>query len=90
MTSTSTSIHIDPTLEREAQELFESLGLNLDTAVNLFLRQSVREQAIPFRIGQQTYNAETLKAIEEARQDINTSNAYDSVEELMEALNAED
>ena len=49
--SATTSLKIDPTLKRDAQTLFESLGLNLTTAVNLFLRQAVREQAIPFRIG---------------------------------------
>ena len=45
------SVQIDSTLGEEAGELFERLGLNLSTAVNLFLRQSVREQAIPFRVG---------------------------------------
>ena len=52
MTPVSTNIKIDPELKEQAQDLFESLGMNLTTAVNIFLRQSVREQAIPFRIGE--------------------------------------
>ena len=84
------NIQIDPALEQEAQKLFESLGLNLNTAITIFLRQSVREGGIPFHIGQPVYNEDTLRAIEEARQGINVSKAYDSVEELLEALNAED
>ena len=52
MTPVVTSIKIDPDLKQQAQALFESMGLNLSSAVNLFLRQAVREQAIPFRIGE--------------------------------------
>ena len=90
MIATNTSIKIDPELKQQAQELFESLGLNLSSAINIFLRQSVREQAIPFRIGEPVYNAETLQVIREARQGINVSRAFDTVEELFEDLNAED
>ena len=40
MTPVSTNIKIDPELKEQAQDLFESLGMNLTTAVNIFLRQS--------------------------------------------------
>lgn len=90
MSAVSTSIQIDPTLKQEAKELFDTFGLSLNAAINLFLRQSVREQAIPFRVGQPLYNEETLRAIQEARQGINVSRTYDTMEEALEALNAED
>lgn len=90
MTAISTNIKIDPTLKQESQALFESLGLNLSTAVNMFLRQSVREQAIPFRVGSPIPNIETLKAIEDARNGIGLSRGFSSVTELMEDLNADD
>ena len=90
MALVSTSIKVDSALKQESQELFESFGLSLSAAVNLFLRQAVREQAIPFRVGQPLYGAETLQVIREARQGINVSKAYDTVEEALEALNAED
>ena len=50
MPTVSTNIKIDTTVKIQAQELFERLGMNLSTAVNIFLRQAIREQAIPFRI----------------------------------------
>ncbi len=90
MTAVSTNIKIDPTLKQESQLLFERLGLNLSTAVNIFLRQAVREQAIPFRVGQPAPNAETLQAIEAARKGIGLSRGFASVEELMEDLDADD
>ena len=89
MTPVSTNIKIDPTLKQESQTLFESLGLTLSTAVNLFLRQAVRGQAIPFRIGAPVPNAETVKAIEDARKGIGLSRGFSSVAELMEDLDAD-
>lgn len=90
MPAISTNIKIDSTLKEDAQTLFESFGLSLSAAVNMFLRQSVREQAIPFRIGAPVPNSETLKAIEDARNGIGLSRGFSSVSELMEDLNADD
>lgn len=90
MTPVSTNIKIDPDLKKESQILFEQLGLNLSTAINMFLRQSVREQAIPFRVGNPLPNRETVQAIEDARNGIGLSRGFSSVAELMEDLNADD
>lgn len=90
MSAVSTNIKIDPILKQESQALFENLGLNLSTAVNMFLRQAVREQAIPFRVGNPLPNMETLKAIEDARNGIGLSRSFTSVAELMEDLDADD
>ena len=90
MAAVSTNIKIDQNLKQESQELFESFGLSLSTAVNLFLRQAVREQAIPFRVGAPVPNAETIKAIEDARKGVGLSRGFTSVAELMEYLDADD
>ena len=90
MSTVSTNIKIDRTLKQEAQELFEGFGLSLSSAINIFLRQSVREQAIPFRIGNPMLNSETVKANEDARNSIGLSRGFTSVSELMEDLDADD
>lgn len=65
MPKVSTNINLDPKLKKSAQELFADLGLDLTTAVTLFLKQSVREQAIPFEIKRETPNPETVAAMNE-------------------------
>ena len=90
MAVVSTNIKMDKTLKQQAQELFESFGLTMSTAVNMFLRQAVREQAIPFRIGKPIPNAETIRAIEDARNGIGLSRGFTSVSDLMEDLDADD
>ena len=49
-TKVSTNITIDSETKAKAQELLADLGLDLSTAVNIFLRQMVRENALPFTV----------------------------------------
>ncbi len=48
--NTNFTIRLNKELKEDAEELFNVLGLSLSTAINIFLRQSVREQRIPFTI----------------------------------------
>jgi len=50
MASTSMNIRTDIEIKKQAEELFATLGLNMTTAVNMFLRQSVRNQALPLEL----------------------------------------
>ena len=54
--TTNISIRMEKDLKRQAEELFSNFGLSLSTAFNLFVRQSVREQKIPFAIAMVTSN----------------------------------
>ena len=60
---------VDTETKLEAESLFDSLGLDITTAIRLFLRQSINQQKIPFDIVPPKYNfsEETLAAIDEAR-----------------------
>ena len=48
MSKPSTVIYLDAELKEEATKLFSSLGLDLSTAITLFLEESIRQQKIPF------------------------------------------
>ena len=81
------SFRIDRDLKTQADSLFEQLGMNMTTAFNIFLRQSVREGRIPFDITINTPNAETVSAMLEARQlmadnDTQTYDVEDALKEL--------
>lgn len=92
MAKISTNISIDSETKRQAQALFSELGLDLSTAVNLFLRQAVRERGIPFVISAEAPNAETQAAIREVRQmrkSPGIGETFDSVDSMMEALLAD-
>jgi len=50
MSVTNINIRVDNDIKKEAQDLFSSLGMDMTTAINIFLRQSIRVRSIPFSI----------------------------------------
>ncbi|MGM9543293.1 MAG: type II toxin-antitoxin system RelB/DinJ family antitoxin [Candidatus Limivicinus sp.] len=64
--STNISIRMDSDIKAQADALFGELGMNLTTAFNIFVRQSLREGRIPFDISLNQPNRETLAAMLEA------------------------
>ena len=88
MKNVNVTLRMDEGLKSQAEELFSELGLSFSSAVNIFLRQAVREQQIPFQISRCTPNAVTLAAMEDAESGKNLFGPFESVSELMEALNA--
>ena len=61
------NINVDSNIKKEVTELFNSLGLNMSTAINLFLRKSINEGGIPFEIKSSKPTRELKKALKEAK-----------------------
>ena len=51
MTTANINVRTDAVLKAQAQQVFEAIGLDLSTAVNLFLKQTVKANNLPFVIG---------------------------------------
>ena len=91
MATVPTQIRIDSVVKEQASILFNSLGMDMSGAVNIFLRQCLLRGGLPFSVEMPHYNQKTLEAMAEARRisrdpDIK---GYDSLEELKGALDAE-
>lgn len=83
------SIRIDDSLKKQAEDLFNDLGMNLTTAFTIFVKQSIREQGIPFEITREVPNSETIEAIrevEEMKKNPLLGKSYTDVSEMMEDL----
>ena len=65
--TTNVSIRIDKNLKEQAESLFAALGMNMTTAFNIFMRQSVRQGKIPFEISLNIPNAVTFAAMKETK-----------------------
>lgn len=50
MANINVTIRIDEDLKEEADQLFDDLGMSFTTAINVFVKQSLREGRIPFEI----------------------------------------
>lgn len=88
MATTSVTIRMDENLKKQAEALFDEMGLNMTTAITIFTKAVVRQRKIPFEIAVDIPNAETLAAIDDVNHGRNLSRTFHSVADLMEDLNA--
>lgn len=88
MAKENMTLRMEPELKAQASALFKSLGLDLSTATGIFYRQALRHHGLPFEVKIDEPNAVTYAAMEAAEKDEDTYGPYDSVADLMEALNA--
>ena len=88
MSTVNLNIRTDKEIKEKAENIFQELGLNMTTAINMFLRTSIRENGIPFDLKIDSVNDETKLAIEEGRKiaDDKTIEGYVSIEELKKGL----
>ena len=88
MTTTNLNIRTEKAIKDQAEEIFNELGLNMTTAINLFLRTAIREHGIPFDLKLDVPNNTTVAAIEEGRKLMADSTAprYSSIDDLKAAL----
>ena len=87
-TTTNVSFRMNTELKAQAEALFSELGMNLSTAFNIFVRQSLREGGIPFAIKLEEPNKETIAAMLEAERIAKDPNVkhYSDVEEVFREL----
>lgn len=88
MSTVQTQIRIDSGVKRQANELFNELGLDMSGAVNIFLRQCIMRGGLPLKVEVQQYSNELLSAADEAKRISRDPDVpgYTSIEDLKKAL----
>lgn len=85
---TNINIKTDSILKAQAEKLFSDLGMNMSTALNIFLRQAVRENRIPFEVTKNVPNANTVQAMEDTLNNRNMTGPFNNMQDLVDSLNA--
>lgn len=89
MSKVSTNISLDADTKARAQVMLADLGMDLSTAVNIFLRQMLYEGGIPFSITRDLPNKITLDAMKESQEmsrHPEKYKKYDNVDSMMEDI----
>ncbi len=86
--STNLNIRTSKEVKQEAESICLELGINMTTAINMFLRALVRQRGIPFKLQLENPRQTTIKAIEEARKIAKDDSikGYSDIDSLRKAL----
>ena len=86
--TTNFSVRMDSEVKKQCEALYNDLGMTLTTAINVFLRQSLRVGGLPFELRQERPNKETIAAMLEAERIAHDPSVkeYDDLDELFEEL----
>lgn len=89
MAKVSTNISLDADTKSKAQVMLAELGMDLSTAVNVFLKQMLYEGGFPFAITREVPNRLTIEAMKEAQEMSSYPEKYkkyDNVDRMMEDI----
>ena len=87
MSKTSMSIRLDSEVKEQAQQVFNNLGMDMTTAINIFLRQAIQYQGLHFDV-RLDENRKLLEVLTDLDQNRNMSQSFELVSDLMEDLRA--
>ena len=84
---TQMNIRTSSEVKKKAMKVYDNLGVDLSTAINVFLRKSIEQKGFPFEVREEKPNKQTIKAMEKAYKDKGTSKTFETAEEMMDWLN---
>ncbi|MGN0311423.1 MAG: type II toxin-antitoxin system RelB/DinJ family antitoxin [Lachnospiraceae bacterium] len=93
MATTNINVRVDADLKKNAEDLFKDLGLNMSTAINMFLKSAVNYNGIPFEVKRMEPNATTQSALaeyKEMKEHPERYKKYNSFEEILNDLDQEE
>lgn len=91
--TSAVNVNVDSEIKKQATEILNDLGLNMSTAINMFLTQVVKQDGIPFEVKNPKPSRKLKKALKEADKIASgkiKSKGYRNVEELFKALDSAD
>ena len=76
------TIRVEPTLKKSVESKLNDMGITMAQAINMYFKQIDMTDSIPFVVKRYSYNAETLKAMENTKNRENLTGPFNTVEEM--------
>ena len=87
MESLNLNVRIDANDKKEFEQFCNSVGMNVSTAVNMFIKAVLREQRLPFEIRSNTFDETVCEKLKEAESEMSNSSQRYSKEEVLKSMN---
>ena len=87
METLNLSVRVDANDKKNFEQFCDEVGMNVSTAINMFIKAVIKEQKLPFEIRSKTFDNIIDEKLQEAESEMkNTSKRY-SKEEILESIN---
>ena len=87
METLSLNVRVDANDKKNFEKFCDNVGMNVSTAVNMFIKAVLREQKIPFEVCSKTFNETAYEKLQEAELEMNSTSKRYSKEEVLESMN---
>ena len=87
METLNLNVRVDANDKKNFEKFCDNVGMNVSTAVNMFIKAVLREQKIPFEVRSKTFNETVYEKLQEAELEMNSTSKRYSKEEVLESIN---
>lgn len=89
MEKSSITVNVDAQTKKNTEKIFQDLGFNMTTGVNMFLKAVERYQGIPFELELNYPNQTSLEALREVRENFDNLKSYKNFDEIIDEIDRE-
>ena len=87
MESLTLNVRVDADDKRSFEKFCNSVGINVSTAVNMFIKAVLREQRIPFEVKSGTFDDMILEKLKEAESEMDNTKKRYTVSQITNSMN---
>lgn len=87
METLNLNVRVDANDKKNFEKFCDNVGMNVSTAVNMFIKAVLREQKIPFEVRSKTFNETVYEKLQEAELEMNSTSKRYSKEDVLESMN---
>jgi DNA-damage-inducible protein J len=87
MESLTLNVRVDANDKKNFEQFCNSVGMNVSTAVNMFIKAVLREQKIPFEVKTNTFDDMVYEKLKEAELEMQNTQKRYSMDEVRNSMN---
>lgn len=87
MESLTLNVRVDANDKKKFEQFCNNVGMNVSTAVNMFIKAVLREQRLPFEVKSSTSDELILKKIQEAEKEMNSTSERYTIADIENSMN---
>ena len=84
---TNLNVRVDANDKKNFEKFCDNVGMNVSTAINMFIKAVLREQKLPFEVCSKTFDDVVSEKLQEAELEMNNTSKRYSKEEIIDSIN---